>query len=216
MLARRIAAAAFVAVWLAHSGAAVVAHRLDEFLQASRLSIDPDRVTIELDLTPGVSVASKVLTWLDTDGDGKISAREEARYACGVLDALTLSVDGTPTPLRLVETRFPDAIDLERGLGTIRLRAEGTTPVAARGHHRLSYQNAHHPEMSVYLVNAVVPDDPRLRIAGQHRDPAQRGLTLDYDVTVSPWSRVLWDATGLAAIGVLIAVRRPRGLSKAS
>ena len=30
-------------------------------------------VDVEIDLTPGVSVAPEVLTWVDTNGDGRIS-----------------------------------------------------------------------------------------------------------------------------------------------
>ena len=36
-------------------GAGVSAHRRDEYLQAARLAIDPGRVQLELDLTPGIA-----------------------------------------------------------------------------------------------------------------------------------------------------------------
>ena len=44
---------AWVLVLVAVAGP-VSAHRLDEYLQAARIGIDPERVQIELDLTPGV------------------------------------------------------------------------------------------------------------------------------------------------------------------
>ena len=44
------------------AGVAVVsAHRRDEYLQAARLALDPGRVQIELDLTPGIAVADAIL-----------------------------------------------------------------------------------------------------------------------------------------------------------
>ena len=36
------------------------AHRLDEYLQAARLGIDPDRVELQLDLTPGAAVPARI------------------------------------------------------------------------------------------------------------------------------------------------------------
>jgi hypothetical protein len=212
MRTRHLASLALLAVGLAYPAPAA-AHRLDEYLQASRISVDPDRVTIEIDLTPGASVASRVLSWLDTDRDGVISAREEDQYARDVVGSLTLLVDGQSTAIRLLEARFPDVSDFGRGVGTIRLRAEAMIPVMLPGRHSLSYDNAHRPATSVYLVNAVVPADPRVVIAGQHRDPTQHRLTVDCDMTSSMWVRVASVAAGLAIIGVLIVARRP-GLAR--
>jgi hypothetical protein len=203
-MTRHLASLALFAAALA-CPARADAHRLDEYLQASRLSVDRDRVAIELDLTPGASAASTVAKWVDTDADGRMSAREQNQYARAVIAALELSVDGRPAPIRLLDAQFPDAIDFGRGEGVIRLRAEAATPLAAAGRHTLSYTNAHRPATSVYLVNALVPADPRLVITRQDRDPAQHRLTLDYDLTSSGWTA--WDAAALVIAGVLIAAR---------
>ena len=48
MRTRHLASLALLAVGLAYPAPAA-AHRLDEYLQASRISVDPDRVTIEID-----------------------------------------------------------------------------------------------------------------------------------------------------------------------
>ena len=47
----RVVSAAALGVWLA-TPAPAGAHRLDEYLQATRVSIDLDRVGLEIDLTP--------------------------------------------------------------------------------------------------------------------------------------------------------------------
>jgi hypothetical protein len=107
-----------------------------------------------------------------------------------------------------VDSQFPNARDMTAGVGTIRLRAGSKIPPASAGRHQLAYVNDYRPEMSVYLVNALVPADPHIRIADQRRDPAQHRLTLDYDVTTHSASvRTSWLLAGLVALGRL-AVRR--------
>ena len=157
-------------------------HRLDEYLQATRIAIDMDRVGLEIDLTPGVAVAPKVLAWIDTDGDGAISPAEGQAYARRVLGSMTLSVDNLPAAIVLDDARFPPPVDMSLGVGTIRLRATAKVPAAGAGQHRISFMNTHRPELSVYLVNALVPANARIRIGEQQRDRAQHGLTLDYTV----------------------------------
>lgn len=187
------------------------AHRLDEYLQATRLSIDIDRVSLDIDLTPGVSVASRVFGWMDTNGDGEISTAENEAYARQIVSALVLSVDGRAVPVTFVDGRFPDVRDMTAGIGTIRLRATSKMQPASSGRHQLAYVNDHRPEMSVYLVNALVPADPRIRITDQRRDPSQHRLTLDYDVTTrSAWTRTSWLLAALTAVGLLAVARRPR------
>jgi hypothetical protein len=96
------------------------------------------------------------------------------------------------------------------GVGTIRVRASARVPAAGAGRHRLSYFNTHHPESSVYLVNALVPADRRIQITAQRRDHAQHGLELDYDVMVdASWARTCSLLLAFAMGGVLVAARRP-------
>src|SRR5262245_32885407 len=61
------------------------AHRLDEYLQATRVMIAADRVTLELDLTPGVAVAPAIFKAIDGDGNGSISPAEADAYAAQVV-----------------------------------------------------------------------------------------------------------------------------------
>jgi len=190
------------------------AHRLDEYLQATRLSIDIDRVSLEIDLTPGVSVASRVFGWMDTNRDGEISTTETEAYARQILSAVVLSVDGRAVPVTFVDSRFPDARDMTAGVGTIRLRAASKIPPASAGRHQLAYVNDYRPDMGVYLVNALVPADPHIRITDQRRDPAQHRLTLDYDVTTHSASfRTSWLLAGLVALGLLAVTRRAESVT---
>jgi hypothetical protein len=189
-------------LWLA-TLAPATAHRLDEYLQASRLSVDTERVDLEIDLTAGVAIASKVFSWIDTNSDGSISASEGEAYAQQVLRSVVLSIDGKPVPVTLVETGFPQFREMSLGVGTIRLRATAKLPRASAGRHHVSFLNTHRPELSVYLVNALVPANPRIQLADQHRDNAQHGLALDYTVIAdAPSAR-----TFVLLAGLVLAAR---------
>jgi hypothetical protein len=180
------------------------AHRLDEYLQATRLAIDIGRVDVEMDLTPGVSVASNVFSWIDTNGDGKISQAEGEAYARAVLRSVVLKADGTPMPMKFEDASFPSLEEMRQGIGIIHLRATAAIPPVAPGRHQISFLNMHRPEGSVYLVNVLVPQNRRLQIGEQRRDVSQHGLTLDYTVSDdAAKGRKLTLFLGLAMAGCL-------------
>src|SRR3954467_12204708 len=77
------------------------AHRLDEYLQATRVAIERDRVEVEINLTPGVSIPGQVTAWVDLNRDGEISPFESLTYGRQVLGSLVLSFDGATMPLHL-------------------------------------------------------------------------------------------------------------------
>lgn len=199
--------------WLAILAAAMAlalparadAHRLDEYLQATRVAVDADRVRLEIDLSPGVAIADAVIRAIDADGDGRVTDREADAYAASALRAMTLTVDGRSTALHLDTRRFPSTDDMREGVGTIRLTASAPVP-SATGRRQLAFANGWHPAGSVYLVNALVPSDARVTIASQRRDPLQRTFTLDYDVGASrTW--IGWSGL-FVAMCALLAVRR--------
>ena len=183
------------------------AHRLDEYLQATRLSIDIEHVDLEIDLTAGAALASSVFDWIDTNRDGEISGAEGEAYALQMLRSVALTVDGCPVPVTLVGTSFPQFRDMSLGVGTIRLWATAKVPSAGAGRHHVSFLNTHRPESSVYLVNALVPENPRIQLGDPRRDRAQLSLTLDYTIIADAPS--LLDRTfallaGLVMIGWLL------------
>src|SRR5215467_5668526 len=57
------------------------AHRLDEYLQAARFSIERYRLDFEIDLTPGSAVAARVFSLIDANRDGRISEEEGQAYS---------------------------------------------------------------------------------------------------------------------------------------
>ena len=200
-------AAGALALVLAVLGAAPLsAHRRDEYLQAARIAIDPGRVQIELDLTPGIALADAVFLDIDRNRDGSLSAEEQQAYAAQVVSALTLEVDGTPVRARLDAASFPDAGAMRRGEGTIRLHSAATLPRVSSGVHQLLFRNRHHPDRSVYLANALVPESHDVSVTAQRRDVEQTEVTIDYVVRAAPARpAAAWLVGGLAAGGLAAA-----------
>ena len=188
-------------------GAEVSAHRTDEYLQAARLAIDPGGVHIELDLTPGTALAEAILADIDRNRDGSLSAEEQRAYGSLVLSALDLEVDGTRLPLRLDASGFPGAEAVRRGEGTIRLHAAAILPRLSIGFHQLLFRNRHHPDRSVYLANALVPESDRVAVMAQRRDGNQTELTIDYVLHAAPaTSTAVLLLGGIAAATMLSAL----------
>ena len=161
-------------------GATASAHRIDEYLQAARLAIAPDRITLEMDLTPGVDVAPLIFALINTNHDGMISEAEARAYASQLLKEIVLDLDGHPQRLSLVRAQFPSFREMSDGMGTIRIEAVAVC-ASGPGQHVLFYQNNHKNDISVYLVNALLPAR-NIEITGQHRDPLQRGIELRFTV----------------------------------
>jgi hypothetical protein len=197
-------AATFV-VLLATGGDAL-AHRLDEYLQATRVSIARGQIALEVDLTPGVSIAPSVIATIDTDRDGTVAPAEAEAYGRALLSDLAATLDDDSLRMTLVGIDVPSVGEMRDGLGTIRVRASASVEAGA-GRHQLRVSNHHRPDTSVYMVNALVPDDTGVALAAQSRDPRQREFLVEYTVTPR-WAReVLWLGFGIAGL-LLVVVRR--------
>src|SRR5258707_6047731 len=65
--AGRTAALALALTTAIALGSRASAHRRDEYLQAARIAVEPGRVDLELDLTPGITVADTMIGDIDRD-----------------------------------------------------------------------------------------------------------------------------------------------------
>ena len=178
-----MALAAVVLATTAVAVAGVSAHRRDEYLQAARIAIDPNRVELELDLTPGITLAGVVIGELDRDRDGRVSSDEARAYAALVEHDTRLEVDGRVLPVWLVDARPPTVEAMLGGEGTLGLHWAASLPALSPGPHRLRFSNAHHRDIGVYLANVLVPASDRIAVTGQERDVEQREFTVDFEVT---------------------------------
>ena len=158
------------------------AHRLDEYLQATLISVEQDEVEVEISLTPGVAVLPVVLAMIDQDHNERISAQEERAYAERVLRNVSLESDGQAIRLTVVGRSFPAVEDMKQGLGTIQLRLRGER----HGGHEMRFVNRHLAGISVYLVNCVLPASGVLKIGRQIRDNLQTEIRFEYSLTSTP------------------------------
>ena len=159
---------ALAILWLL--AAPAFAHRLDEYLQATLLTVEKDHITGQIRLTPGIAVLPIVMADIDTN---------QATYADRVLRDLSLSVDGDPLPLRLVSAKFATTEEMKAGLGEITIDFEADVPNPGRNR-KLTFENHHQSRIGVYLVNCLISRDPDIQLGTQHRNESQSFYQLDY------------------------------------
>lgn len=160
-------------------GTPASAHRLDEYLQATTISVEKDRVQAQMRLTPGVAVFPIVLAAIDTDGDGVLSEAEQRAYAERLLRDLSLTIDGARLRLRLVAWKFGKTEEMKEGRGDIQLAFNAEVPRSGPNR-RLVFENHHQSRIAAYLVNCLVPRDPDIQVTAQHRNYQQSRYELDY------------------------------------
>jgi hypothetical protein len=155
------------------------AHRLDEYLQATMLSVGKDRIEVFMRLVPGIAVSAEVLASIDTNGDSVISDTERNAYAERVLRDLSLSVDGHVLKPQLLSVDFPTIEEMREGLGEIKIEfAADLTPGGSN--RKIVFENYHQRRISAYLVNCLVPRDQDIQIVAQNRNLNQSFYALDY------------------------------------
>jgi hypothetical protein len=192
------------------SGTSASAHRIDEYLQATLLSLQADRVQASMRMIPGILVASSVISGIDGNGDGVLSDDEERTYAQRVLGDLSVTVDGARVQPKLISWNFPQPAQLRDGIGEIHIEYTLDLP-RGDGNRTLILANHHLSGASVYLMNVLVPLDQDIRILAQKRNEKQSFYELDYQqniaATDTPWSRLrIWlrgaQLTSLFALGM--------------
>lgn len=183
-------------------GAAVapaLAHRLDEYLQATLIALEKDGASADMYLTPGVAVLPTVLAAIDTNADGVISPAERRAYAERVLGDLVVTVNGERLKPQLVSVEFPSTEDLKDGRGDIHLvfkigmpkgaaanipaanGAEAASGAVAGRRLTLKVENRHQSGISAYQVNSLMPRDPGLKVVAEERNYEQSVYRVEWD-----------------------------------
>src|SRR5947207_281933 len=204
----RLAAAAAI---LLSIGTPATAHRLDEYLQGTLISVEQNGVHAQIRLTPGVAVFPIVLAIIDTNADGVISGSEQRVYAERVLRDLSVTVDGDRLRPSLVSMKFPATDEMKEGRGEIQLEFSADLPRNGPNR-RLIFENHHQSRISAYLVNCLAPLDPDIRLLAQNRNESQSHYQLDYvqaGVRSDALSFASWSgARGWLAAAVLLLFAR--------
>lgn len=167
--------------WLAAASAS--AHRLDEYLQATMVVIEPSAVRLQLTLTPGVEVANDVLAQIDRNGDGVVSDKEAADYAEALRRNLVARLDDQNLELKLTHSKVPPPSELRSGTASIELDYTIPLQAMAAGGHKLSLENRHLNGVSVYLLNAALPKSAKIKIKRQLRSEYQRTGEIEFEVS---------------------------------
>lgn len=163
-----------------------LAHRLDEYLQATLVAIDPGGFLLQINLTPGVAVADQVLALIDRDHDGVITTNEATAYAELLKRDLIVRLDQRTVELKFTGSNFPDPTELRTGLGIIQMEFSVKRGALAAGPHKLTVENRHLPALSVYLLNAARPESASVQIAGQKRNENQSGGEIAFEFHPPP------------------------------
>jgi hypothetical protein len=155
------------------------AHTLDEYVQATLVSVERDQILASVRLKPGADVFPEVFRAIDTDSDGELSKKEQGIYLQRVIGDIAFSVDGSRLEPRMLWGRWSSLDDMKEGRGEILI--ELAAPVSTRsGAHKLVIENRHQPRISAYLANSLVPRDPAIRIVAQNRSDNQSVYELQY------------------------------------
>jgi hypothetical protein len=190
------------------TGMSATAHRLDEYLQATLISVAKDRIQAQVRLAPGVMVLPVVLGSMDTNADGILSDAEQRSYAERVLRDFSLTLDGNRLLFRIVSLKFPTVEDMKQGTGELQLELSADVP-AGGGRRRLLFENHHQSSIAAYLVNCLVPNDPDIRIVAQNRNYQQSSYELIYEQARGSVTSSLFPGAGgwLGAVALLLIAR---------
>jgi HupE / UreJ protein len=187
-------------------GKIAFAHRIDEYLQATIFSLGENRVQASMRLIPGVLVAPSVIAGIDRNGDEAFSDDEERLYAQRVLDDLRITIDAKAVRPKLISWSFPEAAQLRDGLGEIHIDYAFDLPHGGPDR-RVSVENRHLSNTSVYLMNVLVPSDPGIHLLAQKRNQKQSLYELDYQqlATVSATPLTPWAEARISLNGIQVA-----------
>jgi hypothetical protein len=155
-------------------------------LQATLVTIDPGEIRLQINLTPGVEVADKVLALVDRDHDGVVSTNEAAAYCELMKSELSVYLDGRKITLKLTGSSFPALPELRTGWGF--MQVEFSTPVGplSPGPHKLEVKNRHLPRLSVYLFNAAQPSSSSVQVTRQKRNKNQSTGEIEFAIHLPP------------------------------
>lgn len=185
-------------------GMPVFAHRLDEYLQATLISVEKNYIHASMRLIPGIAVAGSVLADIDTNRDGVLSESERRAYAERVLQDLALSVDRSLLSLRLVSVVFPKPEEMREGLGEIQIEFTADLPRSGRAR-KLIFENHHQSRIAAYLVNCLVPGDRDIGIIAQNRNELQSFYQLEYVQAGAGSNRPSIKSSGVNSLSAILA-----------
>jgi ABC-type nickel/cobalt efflux system permease component RcnA len=154
---------------------AASAHPLDQYVQATYITVAPAQIVVEL-------VAPETLALLDTDGDGQITDAEGRAYADQVVRNVAVQVDGQAVALTITKVETPTYLAYQAGYGTMRVFTAAPLAPGLTGTHVVTYANNNAPTGATYQVNTFIENGAAISLGKQNRDETQRSITVDYTI----------------------------------
>jgi hypothetical protein len=193
------------------------AHRLEGLLQASLVEVLPAQIGVEVRLLPGVNVAPQIVSFLDTNGDGKFSDVESAAWSADFMARQRVTMDGKNLPLKLISMRTSPLAEMGDGHAEIAVHFTADAGDLASGPRTIICTNHYQPITSSYQTNGLVPKAPGVSIHNHRQDTAQQELTLSAEFSSPPAPAAtatqpagnrtsIWWLTGLCLVGASAAV----------
>lgn len=154
------------------------AHPTDEIVQQVYVTPARSGLTVELDITPGVLVASGFAGSLDLDHDGVLGPGEISTHVAAVEAAVQVQVDGEAVDLQPTDVSYPPLDVLAAGADAVRLTWTGVLPSDARD---LRIHDGYDPgAVPKVQMSVLVAPDPVPLGAIAHAD-RNRSLTVAFD-----------------------------------
>jgi hypothetical protein len=194
----------------------ISAHQLDEYLQATLVEIEPGSIRLQMNLTPGVAVAERIVSLVDRDANGVISTNEATAYVELLKRDLSLRLDGRELDLHSTQSYFPEIEELRTGWAFVQVEYCAKTGALKPGEHKLAIRNQHLARFSAYLLNASQPKSAAVQVIKQVRTENQSGGDIEFKVhgapsSAGPGAALPSIALLVIAVGVLWAVRKTGG-----
>jgi hypothetical protein len=186
---------------------AIHAHVVDEYLQATLVSIEPGDIRLHVNLTPGVNVAEQILSLIDHDRDDAISTDEAAAYAEALKRDLVVRLDERDVDLKAASVVVPQPAELRTGWGIIKIEFSATSGPLSAGAHRLALESRHMPAVGVHLINAAKPRSDLIRVTRQHRNENQSAGEIEFTSGAPPRaSRSFGAGVAFSLVAMLVAL----------
>lgn len=161
---------------------ATAAAHAEHYGQSAYVTLTPDLVKVELDMSPGMLVASQVVRLINVDGDQRISEAEKRAYASALLGDLSLEIDGQPRTLTVASFELPPAEHLATGEDKMRFTFTASLSGVGAGPHQMVFRNGHQPARSAYLTHPFA-GTREVTLGKLSRDTTQQQMTVSYAVT---------------------------------
>ncbi len=184
------------------------AHPMDSLNQAAYITLQPQKVSIELDFTPGELVAAQFVQ----EFDGKsLNLETLQKFTQKLLKREHFRLDEKEIDLKLefAQSQIPDLALLKSGGAQLQLLLIGDLPNVS-GKHQFVFENKYQPVKSAYAANVFV-ESKDVQIIQQSRDSNLQVFRVDFQAPQNSNFAWWWVVIAVGLIAVVLLIARPFG-----